>query len=45
MNYETIFNSIYRCEFTGTSVVVPNVAALNMPGAAAESSARHRGEG
>jgi len=34
-----------RCEFTGTSVVVPNVAALNMPGAAAESSARHRGEG
>jgi len=34
-----------RCEFTGTSIVVPNVAVLNMPGAAAESSARHRGDG
>jgi DNA replication licensing factor MCM6 len=34
-----------RCEFTGTLIVVPDVGALNLPGAASESSARHRGEG
>lgn len=33
-----------RCDFTGTLIVVPDVAALNLPGARAESSARHRGE-
>lgn len=33
-----------RCDFTGTLIVVPDVAALNMPGARAESSARHKGE-
>ncbi|CAG0901705.1 unnamed protein product [Darwinula stevensoni] len=34
-----------RCDFTGTLIVVPDVGALSMPGARAESSARHRGEG
>ncbi len=34
-----------RCDFTGTLIVVPDVGALNMPGASAESSARHRGAG
>lgn len=34
-----------RCEFTGTLIVVPDVSVLNMPGAASESSARHRGDG
>lgn len=33
-----------RCDFTGTLIVVPDVAALNLPGARAESSARHKGE-
>lgn len=32
-----------RCDFTGTLIVVPDVAAINMPGAKAESSARHAG--
>ncbi|XP_071550346.1 zygotic DNA replication licensing factor mcm6-B [Panulirus ornatus] len=31
-----------RCDFTGTLIVVPDVSALNLPGARAESSARHR---
>jgi len=33
-----------RCEFTGTLIVVPDVGALNMPGARAESGSRHKGE-
>jgi len=33
-----------RCEFTGTLIVVPDVGALNMPGARAESDQRHRGQ-
>jgi len=33
-----------RCEFTGTLIVVPDVGALNLPGAQAESGARHKGE-
>ncbi|XP_045624546.1 zygotic DNA replication licensing factor mcm6-B [Procambarus clarkii] len=33
-----------RCDFTGTLIVVPDVSALNLPGARAESSARHKGE-
>jgi len=38
-----------RCEFTGTLIVVPDVSALNMPGARAETSGRRgrddKGEG
>jgi len=34
-----------RCDFTGTLIVVPDVGALNLPGASAESGARHRGAG
>jgi len=33
-----------RCEFVGTLIVVPDVSVLNMPGAASENSARHRGD-
>lgn len=33
-----------RCDFTGTLIVVPDVSALNLPGARAESSARHKGD-
>lgn len=33
-----------RCDFTGALIVVPDVAVLNLPGARAESSARHKGE-
>lgn len=33
-----------RCDFTGTLIVVPDVAALNIPGARAESGARHKGK-
>lgn len=32
-----------RCDFTGTLIVVPDVSALNLPGARAESGARHKG--
>ncbi|KAF2366696.1 MCM domain [Trinorchestia longiramus] len=32
-----------RCDFTGTLIVVPDVASINLPGARAESSARHAG--
>ena len=32
-----------RCDFTGTLIVVPDVASLNLPGARAESSSRHAG--
>ncbi|CAL8083199.1 unnamed protein product [Orchesella dallaii] len=34
-----------RCDFTGTLIVVPDVGALNLPGARAESGNRHRAEG
>ena len=33
-----------RCDFTGTLIVVPDVGALNLPGAQAETSNRHKGE-
>ena len=33
-----------RAEFTGTLIVVPDVGALNLPGAQAESGNRHKGE-
>lgn len=33
-----------RCDFTGTLIVVPDVGALQLPGAQAESGARHKGE-
>ncbi|RXG70679.1 DNA replication licensing factor MCM6 [Armadillidium vulgare] len=33
-----------RCDFTGTLIVVPDVSALNLPGARAESGARHKGD-
>jgi len=33
-----------KCDFTGTLIVVPDVGALNLPGAQAESGARHKGE-
>ncbi|KAG0721771.1 Zygotic DNA replication licensing factor mcm6-A [Chionoecetes opilio] len=33
-----------RCDFTGTLIVVPDLSAYNLPGARAESSARHKGE-
>merc|ERR1719278_1156000 len=33
-----------RCDFTGTLIVVPDVGALNLPGAQAESGNRHKGE-
>ena len=33
-----------RCDFVGTLIVVPDVSAINLPGARAESSARHKGE-
>jgi len=33
-----------RCEFTGTLIVVPDVGALNVPGARAESGSRHKGQ-
>ncbi|VDP22119.1 unnamed protein product [Soboliphyme baturini] len=33
-----------RCDFTGTLIVVPDVSQLSVPGARAESSARHRGQ-
>ncbi|XP_050721019.1 DNA replication licensing factor MCM6-like [Eriocheir sinensis] len=33
-----------RCDFTGTLIVVPDVSVLNLPGARAENSARHKGE-
>lgn len=31
-----------RCDFIGTLIVVPDVGALNLPGAKAESGARTR---
>lgn len=31
-----------RCDFTGTLIVVPDVGALNLPGARAENGSRHR---
>ena len=33
-----------RCDYTGTLIVVPDVCSLNLPGAQAESSNRHKGE-
>lgn len=33
-----------RCDFIGTLIVVPDVGSINMPGARAESNARHKGE-
>jgi DNA replication licensing factor MCM6 len=33
-----------RCDFTGTLIVVPDVGALNLPGAQAETDNRHKGE-
>jgi len=33
-----------RCEFTGSLIVVPDVSALNMPGAAAETSGTRRND-
>merc|ERR1719336_314269 len=33
-----------RCDFTGTLIVVPDVGVINLPGAQAESSNRHKGE-
>ncbi|KAK3879373.1 hypothetical protein Pcinc_016051 [Petrolisthes cinctipes] len=33
-----------RCDFTGALIVVPDVSVLNMPGARAESGARHKGD-
>jgi len=33
-----------RCDFVGTLIVVPDVSTLNLPGARAESSSRHKGE-
>jgi len=33
-----------RCEFVGSLIVVPDVGAINLPGAQAETSNRHRGE-
>jgi len=33
-----------RCEFVGTLIVVPDVGAINLPGAQAETSNRHKGE-
>merc|ERR1719191_1263021 len=33
-----------RCEFVGTLIVVPDVGAINLPGAQAETGHRHKGE-
>ena len=33
-----------KCDFTGTLIVVPDVSVLNLPGARAESSSRHKGK-
>lgn len=33
-----------RCDFTGTLIVIPDVAQLAIPGAKIESSARHKGK-
>jgi len=33
-----------RCDFTGTLIVVPDVGAMNLPGAQSESENRHKGE-
>ena len=33
-----------RCEFTGSLIVVPDVSALNLPGAAAETSGNRRND-
>ena len=33
-----------RCEFVGSLIVVPDVGAINLPGAQAETSNRHKGE-
>ena len=33
-----------RCDFIGTLIVVPDVGALNLPGARSESNARHKGD-
>merc|ERR1719312_1445097 len=33
-----------RCDFTGSLIVVPDVGAINAPGAQAETSNRHKGE-
>jgi len=32
-----------KCEFTGALIVVPDISALSLPGAAAETSSRHQG--
>ena len=32
-----------KCDFTGSLIVVPDVASLSMPGARAETSSRNRG--
>ena len=34
-----------KCDFTGTLIVVPDVAQLNMPGAKAETKGSRRGAG
>ena len=39
-----MFYPINRCDFIGTLIVVPDVGSINMPGARAESNARHKGE-
>lgn len=33
-----------QCDFTGALIVVPDVGAIQLPGAQAESGARHKGE-
>lgn len=33
-----------RCDFIGTLIVVPDVGSIQMPGARAESSSRHKGD-
>jgi len=33
-----------KCDFVGTLIVVPDVGALNLPGAQSESDNRHKGE-
>ena len=39
-----LFPLYFRCDFVGTLIVVPDVSTLNLPGARAESSSRHKGE-
>ena len=40
----TCLSLLFRCDFVGTLIVVPDVSSINLPGARAESSARHKGE-